>query len=102
MKQKINKLGTFLVVALWFVLITILGVFLTSCGKPKNKIEKGDIVQKCQIDSVNVLPQHSTIEPDRKCEYFTSCGSRIVSHEGAFRVGDTVTYVYKKSNSQKN
>jgi hypothetical protein len=97
-----NKIKLTLAIILWFALLFLVALNLTSCGKPKNKIQNGDFIIKCRIDSIHVLPQHSSIEPDRKWEYFTSCNTKIVGLSNSYKLGDSVTYVLNKINNQKN
>ena len=79
---------------LWIVLSIILAITLGACQQ-KPLIEKGDVVKKIVVDSVEVLPPHSTIEPDNRYRYFTSDSSEFTSTI-KYRVGDTITCVYKK------
>lgn len=69
---------------------------LISCTD-KNKIEPGDIVKKCVIDSSSVSPPRSTINPDPVFTYYTNCGEILTTNRsGTYHIGDTITYVYKK------
>jgi hypothetical protein len=70
--------------------------FLISC-QGGYTIEPGDIVVKCVIDSLDVKPYVSTIEPYPIYTYYTDCGEKIVTRNNqVYHIGDTVTYVYKK------
>jgi hypothetical protein len=74
----------------------VLTILLFSC-QSKKTIDKNDIVTKCVIDSVKVFPPHSTIEVDYIYTYYTSCGEQILTKRyNVYRVGDTITYIYKK------
>jgi len=74
----------------------ILTLLLFSC-QSKKTIDKNDIVIKCVIDSVVISQPHSTIEVDNIYTYHTSCGEQILTkRSNVYRVGDTITYVYKK------
>ena len=79
---------------LWIVLSVILAITLGGC-KQKPLVEKGDVVKKIVVDSVEVLPPHSTIETDNRYRFFTSDSSEFISST-KYRVGDTITCVYKK------
>ena len=77
-------------------LVILFLIVLFSCGQ-NNKIEPGDIVQKCVIVSKkNKLPQ-STIEFDVKWVYTTDCGfSLFTLDEKSYEIGDTIIYEIKK------
>ena len=79
---------------LWIVLSVILAITLGGC-KQKPLVEQGDVVKKIVVDSVEVLPPHSTIETDNRYRCFTSDSSEFISST-KYRVGDTITCVYKK------
>ena len=79
---------------LWIVLSIVLAIMLGGCQQ-KPLVEQGDVVEKVVVDSVEVLPPHSTIEPDNRYRYFMSDSSEFTSTT-KYRVGDTITCVYKK------
>lgn len=79
---------------LWIILCIVLTDVLSSCSSKPN-IEQGDVVKKIVIDSVEVLPPHSMIETDNRYRCFTSDSSEFISST-KYRVGDTITCVYKK------
>ena len=79
---------------LWIVLSIVLAIMLGGCQQ-KPLVEKGDVVEKIVVDSVEVLPPHSTIETDNRYRYFMSDSSEFTSTT-KYRVGDTITCVYKK------
>jgi len=61
------------------------------------KIEEGDIVKRCVIDSMFITDSPSTIEPGNRYHYRTTCGQTIVTRRNeVYHIGDTITYVYKK------
>ncbi len=73
-----------------------LPILLLSC-QGGYKIEPGDIVVKCVIDSLEIHPSVSTIEPGSVYVYHTDCGEKITTrNSNVYHLGDTVTYVYKK------
>ena len=95
MSDKNRIKGMVVGLILWVLLVIFVVVFLSSCGKPKPAVEPGDVVKKIVVDSLEVLPPHSTIEPDNRYRYFTSESSEFISST-KYRVGDTITCVYKK------
>jgi hypothetical protein len=73
-------------------------LFLTSCQKFPI-IEEGDIVKKCVIDSMFITDSPSTIEPGNRYHYRTDCGEVFMTKRNdIYKIGDTLTYVYKKRN----
>jgi hypothetical protein len=81
-----------------FVLILTFGLIylLTSCDGPK--IEPGDKVVKCTIDSTSIQLPQSVMDIEPKYCYYTKCGQRIItSRKNAYKIGDTITYVYKRT-----
>ena len=94
MSEKNRTLGMILGLILWAALATFVILYLSGCGKPRPVVEPGDVVKKIVVDSVETLPPHSTIEPDNRYRYFTSDSSEFISST-KYRVGDTITCVYK-------
>ena len=92
-KQRIK--GMMIGLVLWALLVIFVVIFMSSCGKSKPMVEPGDVVKKIVVDSVEILPPHSTIEPDNRYRYFTSDSSEFISST-KYRIGDTITCVYKK------
>ena len=87
------------------VLITILtilaiGLIMISLGgNTEPKINPGDTVTKCVIDSMSMEGPHSTIEVNNRYHYYTECGQRVTTNRNdIYCIGDTITYVYKKNN----
>lgn len=78
-------------------LILLLPFFLlTSCKEEKPKIEKGDLVSICVIDSVWIQRPISTLEIEPKFNYRTTCGNIITSRtRQVYSKGDTITFVKK-------
>ena len=94
--MKDNKYFPYILVLIWFILIGIIAFLVTSCNTPP-KIEPGDKVVKCVIDSMEVKEPHSTIEPNNQYFYYTNCGTHIITtRNDVYKIGDTITYVYKK------
>ena len=92
-KQRIK--GMMIGLVLWAFLVIFVVIFISGCGKPRPLVEPGDVVKKIVVDSVETLPPHSTIEPDNRYRYFTSDSSEFISST-KYRVGDTITCIYKK------
>jgi hypothetical protein len=91
-----KKFAPYVLVLIWFLVIGLLAFLLTGC-KNKNKIEPGDKVVKCVIDSVSTEGPRSTIEPYVRYYYYTKCGERLITNrDDIYKIGDTITYVYKK------
>ena len=91
--KNITKQPSFFII-LFLIMIGFLTFVLNSCST-KPVIENGDVVEKCVIDSMVRVGQHSTIEPDMRYKYFTSKGTEFTSTH-KYRLGDTLTFVYKK------
>lgn len=71
-------------------------ILLTSCEN-FGKIEPGDIVKKCVIDTMYITDSPSTIEPGNRYHYRTDCGQVLTTRRNdVYKIGDTITYVYKK------
>lgn len=71
-------------------------IFFMGCGE-RPKIEKGDLVCKCIIDSISVKQSVSTIEPEPTYIFYTNCNTKLQSYrDDVYHIGDTITYVYKK------
>ena len=91
-----KKFAPYVLVLIWFLIIGLLAFLLTGCEN-HNKIEPGDKVVKCVIDSTSIEGPRSTIEPYVRYCYYTKCGQRIVTNRSdIYKIGDTITYVYKK------
>jgi hypothetical protein len=77
-------------------MIGIIAIMFTSCNQ-KPKIENGDLVVKCVVDSVWVKKSPSTLEIEPSWYIKTSCGEiHKVNKIHLYHIGDTITYVYKK------
>ena len=71
-------------------------LFLLSCETKEMKIEKGDIVSICIVDSVWLKPSVSTLDFEGKFYYKTSCGNTLVTRgKQYYQKGDTITFVKK-------
>jgi hypothetical protein len=95
MKENVRNNGLIVVIVMWFILVITIAIALAGCGKPNSLIEPGDVVKKIVVDSVVVLPPHSTIETDKTYRYYTSDSSEFISRT-KYKVGDTIINVYKK------
>lgn len=96
MKENIKNNITIFGIIMWFILIVLIAINLSGCGKQKPMIEPGDVVKKIVVDSMEVLPPHSTIETDNRYRYFTSDSTEFITTT-KYRVGDTITAIYKKN-----
>jgi len=68
-----------------------------SVSRQHPKIENGDILKKCVIDTMYVTESPSTIEYGKRYHYKTSCDEVILTKRNdVYEIGDTITYVYKK------
>ena len=80
--------------------VVVLGLMLIGDilnEKSSNKIEKGDVVKKCVIDTMFVTESPSTIEYGKRYNYKTSCDEVILTKRNdVYEIGDTITYIYKK------
>lgn len=78
-------------------LILLLSVItLISCSEEKPKIEEGDLVSICVIDSVWIERPVSTIDFEPKFNYRTTCGNVLTSRiRQTYSKGDTITFVKK-------
>lgn len=77
-----------------FVILTSL--ILTSCFDLP-KLEEGDTIKKCVIDTMIITESPSTLEHGKVYHYITDCGYRISTRRNTiYNVGDTITYIYKK------
>lgn len=78
---------------IFLILITLI---LTSCSEFP-KLEEGDTIKKCVIDTMIITESPSTIEYGNVYHYITDCGYRISTRRNTiYKVGDTITYIYKK------
>ena len=96
MKESVRNNGIIISMIIWLILVVLVVITISGCGKPKPMIEPGDVVKKIVVDSMEVLPPHSTIETDNRYRYFTSDSTEFISTT-KYRVGDTITAIYKKN-----
>lgn len=76
--------------------LLLLSLLFIGCGDPP-KIEPGDKVVKCVIDSMSMKERASVMDIEPTFYYYTKCGERIITHRyDVYHIGDTITYVYKK------
>jgi hypothetical protein len=62
-----------------------------------DKIEDGDIVKRCVIDTFYVTESPSTIEYGKRYHYSTDCDEFVITKRNdVYKIGDTITYVYKR------
>jgi hypothetical protein len=68
-----------------------------SVSRQHPKIENGDILKKCVIDTMYVTESPSTIEYGKRYNYKTSCDEVILTkRNNIYEIGDTLTFIYKK------
>jgi hypothetical protein len=85
-----------LLAILWFVLISFVAFLLSGCEN-RNRIEPGDKVVKCVIDSAWVKQPVAINELTPKYYYKTDCGEKFsTDRSDIYKIGDTITYIYKK------
>jgi len=78
------------------ILLILSCSLILSCETEKPKIEKGDIVSQCIVDSVWYEKPLSTIDFEGKFFYRTSCGNTLTSRmRQSYQKGDTITFVKK-------
>jgi hypothetical protein len=71
-------------------------LILYSC-QSNHKIEPGDKVVTCIIDSMSILRPISVLDIQPKYYYYTDCGTKFsCNSDNIYKIGDTITYVYKK------
>jgi hypothetical protein len=78
------------------LLLLFTTLLIIGCGE-QPKIEKGDLVCECIIDSIQIKQSISTIEPDPMYIVYTNCGTKLQTYRNdIYHIGDTITYLYKK------
>ena len=91
-----KKFTPYVFAIIWFLLMGIIAFVLTGCEN-RNKIEPGDKVVKCVIDSSWVKQPVAINELTPKYYYKTECGQVFsTDRDDIYKIGDTITYVYKK------
>jgi len=94
--KNVKKDWSMIFVVLWFIIIGTVALLFSGCGSQPT-IEPGDRVVKCVIDSMSMEGPRSTIESNYHYYYYTDCGERVITNRNdVYKIGDTVTYVYKK------
>lgn len=94
--EKIKNNFEWVITVIIMALIIMLGISIASCGEVP-KVEPGDKVEKCVVDSVYVTNSRSTIEPESVYHYSTSCGYKFITKRNSYKIGDTITYVFKET-----
>ena len=80
---------------LFFVGLVLLAAILNR--STYDKIEDGDIVKRCVIDTFYVTESPSTIEYGKRYHYSTDCDEFVITKRNdVYKIGDTITYVYKR------
>ena len=97
MRNLIEKNSSWILASLWFLLLFLVAVLFAGCSNSKNKIEPGDLVIKCVVDSTWTKQGPATIPVEPNHYIKTSCGEiHKVNNPNVYHIGDTITYVYKK------
>ena len=97
MRNLIEKNSSWILASLWFLLLFLVAVLFVGCSNSKNKIEPGDLVIKCVVDSTWTKQGPATIPVEPNHYIKTSCGEiHKVNNPNVYHIGDTITYVYKK------
>ena len=74
----------------------LLGLLIFCGCQNQQKIEPGDKVVKCVIDSESVLQPISVLDIQPKYYYYTNCGTKFsCNYDNIYIIGDTITYDYK-------
>ena len=80
---------------LFFVGLVLLAAIINR--STYDKIEDGDIVKRCVIDTFYVTESPSTIEYGKRYHYSTDCDEFVITKRNdVYKIGDTITYVYKR------
>jgi len=94
-----NKSLKSIIMKYFFPLFVISFFVLTfiSVSRQHPKIEDGDIIKKCVIDTFYITQSPSTIEYGNRYHYITDCDEFVITKRNdVYKIGDTITYVYKK------
>ena len=71
--------------------------FLNSRRRHKTDVAIARQVKIAKSHGMEVKEPHSTIEPNNQYFYYTNCGTHIITtRNDVYKIGDTITYVYKK------
>jgi hypothetical protein len=90
-----KNLFTYIVI-FWFIAVIIFAILFVSCVDSP-KIEQGDRVENCIIDTFYRLPQISVMDIEPKYRYTTDCGFKFTTtRNDVYKIGDTIKIVYKK------
>jgi len=81
-------------------MLLVLAIFMTSCNNTENRmsIDDGDSIVQCVVDSTWSSGSRSSIQPDPIFYFRTECGNTHCTNKCIYKVGDTITYVWKKKN----
>jgi hypothetical protein len=95
----IKKYLEVIVVFFWFLILLLITLSLTSCGGSESdyKVTKKDSVVQCVVDSVWSNSSPSTIQPSNVYYFKTECGNTHCVNRNLYKIGDTITYVWKKT-----
>ncbi len=93
-----KKLPYYLIIIWFIILITFAIVFVGACTND-HKIEPGDRVENCIIDTFYKIPQVSVLDIEPKYRYITDCDFKFTTtRNDIYKIGDTIKIVYKKKN----
>ena len=84
------------VVIFWFITVIIFALIFVGCVDSP-RIEDGDCVENCIIDTFYRLPQVSVMDIEPKYRYITDCDFKFTTtRSDIYKIGDTIKIVYKK------
>lgn len=90
-----KNLFTYIVI-IWFIAVLIFAILFVGCVDPP-KIEEGDRVENCIVDTIQRLPQVSVVDIEPKYMVITDCDFKFTTtRKDIYKIGDTVKLVYKK------
>jgi len=77
-------------------LVYLLPLLILSSCVSKPTITKNDLVKKYVIDSIVQKPQISIMDYEPSYYVYLSCGDKFTTkRDDIYKVGDSITYVYK-------
>lgn len=97
--KNIKKYLEVIVISFWFLILLLITLLLTSCGGSESNYEvtKKDSVIQCVVDSTWSNSSPSTIQPNNIYYFRTECGNTHCTNRKIYKIGDTITYIWKKN-----
>ena len=97
--KNIKKYIEVIIVVSWFLILLLITLLLTSCGGSESnyKVSEKDSVVQCVVDSTWYNTSPSTIQPSNVYYFRTECGNTHCANQNLYKIGDTITYVWKKT-----